>query len=230
MVLRFALIPVAVLVIWMLFNDRRNPEPISQLAKAFFLGVAIALPILFVELFLDQINPFSIGGVYYAAYDTYVIAGFTEETFKLLGVLLFFYGSVHFNEKMDGIVYCAMVSLGFAAIENVLYLANSPSLQNLYSLAIARGIFSVPAHCIFSIFMGFFVAKSKYSKSFLGKVFYILFAWVLAIFLHGTYNFIIMTAGEFADLILAGYVACTFLIGVLMIRSYRKDSARKISF
>lgn len=227
MVFKFALIPVAVLFFWMLFNDRENPEPFWQIIKALLVGVAIAFPVVFIEIYLSQINPFAVGGVQYAAYDTYIVAGLTEETFKLLGVLLFFVASRHFNEKMDGIVYCALVSLGFAAIENVLYLANALNMQELYSMAVMRGIFSVPAHCIFAVIMGFFLSKSVYAKTFGGQAIFLFLAWGSAVLAHGTYNFIITILHENAMLVLAGFMLILFILALVCIRAYRKEAKRQ---
>ena len=92
-----------------------------------------------------------------AAYDSFVVAAFTEEAFKYLVFLIFIWRNKHFNERFDGIVYATFISMGFAAVENVLYIIGSG-----LGTGILRAFTAIPAHAIFGITMGYFLARAKF--------------------------------------------------------------------
>ena len=66
----------------------------------------------------------------------------------------------YFDEKMDGIVYAVCVSLGFAALENIMYLFSNA--ESYLSVGIARAIFAVPGHFCFGILMGYYYSFAKF--------------------------------------------------------------------
>lgn len=66
----------------------------------------------------------------------------------------------YFDEKMDGIVYAVCVSLGFAALENIMYLFSN--VETFLSVGIARAIFAVPGHFCFGILMGYYYSFAKF--------------------------------------------------------------------
>lgn len=93
----------------------------------------------------------------------------------------------YFDEKMDGIVYAVFVSLGFAAVENILYLFNN--YESFISVGISRAIFSVPGHFCFGILMGYYYSLAKfYPKGPQINKILILIAPIIA---HGIYNSIL---------------------------------------
>ena len=86
-----------------------------------------------------------------------------------------------FNEPFDGIVYAVMVSMGFAAVENVMYV-----LQGGVDVALIRAFSAVPAHATFGIIMGYFMGKAKFSND---RVIWNIVGLLSAIVLHGAYDF-----------------------------------------
>ena len=89
--------------------------------------------------------------------------------------------SKEYNEPFDGIVYAVMVSMGFAALENVLYV-----FQYGISTGITRAFTAVPAHATFAILMGFFMGKAKFSKN---RFVFNLMGLFCATLFHGAYDF-----------------------------------------
>ncbi|NQU84280.1 MAG: PrsW family intramembrane metalloprotease [Mariniphaga sp.] len=180
-----ALAPVIVIAAYIYYRDKYEKEPLGLLAKALFAGAFIVIPILFLEQFLSIFLP-NFTGLSGAAYNAFVIAAFSEELFKFVALLLLFWKSKHFNEKFDGIVYATFISLGFAGVENVLYV-----LDGGLSTGLMRALTAVPAHAIFGITMGFYVGLAKFyqkeKKSYLWK------AILIPILLHGFYDFILMS-------------------------------------
>ena len=71
------------------------------------------------------------------------------------------------------IKYCIFVSLGFAALENILYVVNFGT-----GVSIGRAIFAIPGHTTFGVFMGYYLSRAKHCKlkgNWFGKFFFMLF-------------------------------------------------------
>ena len=111
-----------------------------------------------------------------------------------------------FNEPFDGIVYAVMVSMGFAALENIFYV-----FQFGYTTGILRAFTAVPAHATFGILMGFFMGKAKFSPS---KIKNNLLGLGVATIFHGAYDFFLfinfipgIATGAFISLIVGIFLA-----------------------
>lgn len=176
--------PVFIIALYIYFRDKYEKEPLLLLAKALMLGMLTVIPIIFIERLLMGLMP-AMGKIGEAAYQAFVVAGGTEEVFKYLALYLLIWKSPSFNEQFDGIVYAVFVSLGFAAVENVMYVMSS-GLET----AALRAITAVPAHAIFGITMGYFFGIAKRYQE-LRKVYMRRALWV-PILLHGIYDFILM--------------------------------------
>ena len=118
-----AVAPAITLVLFIYFFDKHDKEPISLLLKVFLFGALAVVPIVYVEDLLMTFNIFP--GLASAFYVSFIVAGFTEEFFKRLVVMKIAFKNQHYSEKLDGIVYSVMASLGFATVENIMYVAIS---------------------------------------------------------------------------------------------------------
>jgi len=157
------------------------------LGKVFLFGMLSSIPILIIEMFLVRFNVFA--GFLGILFQSFIIAGLTEEFMKRMVVMKIAYRHPAFNEKMDGIIYCAFAALGFAAVENIMYLTSY--FQDTPSVAIYRAVFSVPGHMLFAITMGYYLALSKYAESpGLSKKYY-KNSLLYPVLLHGTFNTIL---------------------------------------
>lgn len=186
-IVSLALIPVIVLVIFLLAVDRHDREPMRLLGKVFLLGMLSSIPILAIEMILVNFNVFV--GILGIIFQSFIVAGLTEEFMKRMVVMKTAYRHPAFNEKMDGIIYCAFAALGFAAVENIMYLFSY--FQDSPSVALYRAIFSVPGHMLFAITMGYYLALSKYAESpGLSRKFYSR-SLIYPVLLHGTFNTIL---------------------------------------
>lgn len=175
------------------------------LARALALGMFTVIPILFVGRFLMAIFP-PMDQVGAAAYQAFVVAGTTEELFKFLALYLLIWKSPHFNEQFDGIVYAVFVSLGFAAVENVMYV-----MDGGFETAALRAITAVPAHAIFGITMGYFFGIAKRYQE-LRKVYLRRALWI-PILLHGLYDFILMVGIPWLLALFIPYVIYLYIAG-----------------
>lgn len=186
-ILSLAIIPVIILLIFLLAVDRHEREPLRLLGKVFLFGMLSSIPILIIESILLRFNIFT--GFLGIIFQSFIVASLTEEYMKRRVVLKIAYRHQAFNEKMDGIMYCAFAALGFAAVENLMYLASY--FQETPYVALYRAIFSVPGHMLFAVTMGYYLALSKYSTTPELSRRYYQNSLVYPVLLHGTFNTIL---------------------------------------
>lgn len=214
-----ALAPVIFVLIFIYFMDKYEKEPIRLLLSNFFLGAIVSIIIttllyVIIEIPLPLHNRTSIFEQFIKAF---FVVGLTEEFSKY--VIVRYYAQPHreFNEPFDGIVYCVMVSMGFAATENILYV-----FQGGYETAVLRAFTAVPAHATFGILMGYYVGKAKFGKN---RILLNLTGLFLAAAFHGAYDFFLFI--DFIEGIWVGAFISLF-IGILLarraIRQHQRDS------
>lgn len=158
------LLVAAVLPIFLLcfFVYKKDPhhEPGKLLAKIFALGFFSAIPILVVELVLGHFFPTDgISNFILLFVNVFVSVALVEEGFKWMVAVFIGYKNKEFDEIYDIIVYSVFASLGFACIENILYV-----FSNGFGNAILRALLSVPGHMCFGIIMGYFLAQAKVGR------------------------------------------------------------------
>lgn len=152
-----ALAPVAVLLWQILRRDAANPEPPRMLAKAFFYGM-ISTAVTFVLLpFTEALGDLIVlndTALSVAFKQAFFSAALPEEGAKLLMLWLLLRNNPYFDERFDGIVYAVCVGMGFAAVENVLYLFSN--YDSWLSVGIVRALFAVPGHFFDAVIMGYY--------------------------------------------------------------------------
>jgi RsiW-degrading membrane proteinase PrsW (M82 family) len=187
-ILALALGPVAALLFFVWAKDRYERDPFKYLLLTLGAGVISAIPVVIVEMLWIftsyDISALTIGEL---SFMTFVEIGLTEEFFKALAFFIPVYWSKHFNEPYDGILYGVAAALGFAGIENVMYV-----LMGGAPTAFLRAITAVPAHAMFGLFIGYFAGRAKFTRHKWAKPFLILTGFVIAVFLHGLYDLIAM--------------------------------------
>ncbi len=180
-----ALIGMSIVRRW----DRKRPEPMSTLTRVAVFGALVAIPVIIVQGIITAIGPVS-PGYWHSFYTSFLVAGLVEESGKLAVIYRFAWHKPEFDERMDGLVYGAWAGLGFALLENIGYLANSENLPALIVTFIVRALMSVPAHAIFTGLMGYYAAQRRFDNKGPG----IKGGLLLAIILHGTFNFGLFSA------------------------------------
>jgi protease PrsW len=179
----FALAPVFIVIIYIYVKDKYEKESKRILAYTFLLGAVVSIVITtilykFFDLFLPIPDDYSVWQQFVKAF---FIVATVEEFSKYVIVRYYNQPRKGFNEPFDGIIYAVMVSMGFAAVENLLYV-----FQGGLQVALLRAFTAIPAHAIFAILMGYFMGKAKFSKN---KVKWNLIGLSLAILFHGAYDF-----------------------------------------
>jgi RsiW-degrading membrane proteinase PrsW (M82 family) len=178
--------PIAIILFYIYYRDKYEKEPLSLLGKGLIAGMIITLPVIFAEKMISSFHPYLFTGkIGYAFGDAFLVAALCEEAFKLLAVYILVWKNPNFNERFDGIVYAVFVSLGFALVENIMYV-----FSNGMSTGVARAFTAVPAHAMFGIMMGYYLGLAKFSKSRRLPLF--LMAFFIPFLIHGIYDFILM--------------------------------------
>lgn len=179
-ILSAGIAPGLALLSYFYLKDYYQTEPLSVVLKTFIYGVCLVLPLSFIQYILQSEH------ILTSNFSTaFVWAALLEEFFKWFILMVAIYQHIAFDEPYDGIVYGAAVSLGYATMENILYL-----ISNGVEYAFTRAILPVSSHALFGVIMGFYLGKAKFTP---GKSkFYLLHAFIVPTVLHGVYDFILL--------------------------------------
>lgn len=233
-ILLLGFLPAIVLFAFIYFKDRSQPEPAGKLLKSFFFGVLSILLSLTISRVISLVFP---GEANYdtmagAAYDAFGMAAIPEEAAKLIMLLLVLRNNRYFDEKLDGIVYSVCVTLGFAAVENVMYICGSGS--DFMSTAIFRALLSVPTHFLCGVIMGYFVSLAKFYPVFRTRN--MILAFVIPMLAHGLYDWLLMYgsgggASIFGVLFISLLALCYYMwkVSLRFIRAHMTRDAADMS-
>ncbi len=173
--------------------DSLKPEPYANLKQVFIYGMLFAFPVAIVETILK--NFFEMLGIksilILNLINAFFIAALCEEYGKMKIVLNKVYKDAAFDEHVDGIVYSVMASMGFALVENILYILPS---KDAITVGILRALTAVPMHAIATGIMGYYIGLSIFQKSFKMREMYVLKGLLASIFIHGIYDFAAFTS------------------------------------
>lgn len=227
-----ALLPAIVLCVYVYIKDRVEKEPVSLLLKLLLFGALACFPAAGIESVLEGvINAFFSKSVMamgvmqgsliyqYNFFKYFIGVALVEEAVKFLVLVLVTRKNKEFNSLFDGMIYSIFVSLGFAALENLMYVMS-------YGLgtAIMRAVLSVPGHMFFGVMMGYHYSMwhitdkaaqveqslkadgiiSSYKKSF-SSTKSIVMCLLIPILAHGFYDFCCVM-GDAWFVILIGFV------------------------
>lgn len=181
LLLSAAIAPGLALLSYFYLRNQMDTEPRRTLLQAFIYGAIITFPILFIQFVLKEEQTFS--NVFFS---NVIFTSSFEEFFKWLVIFAVILNHVEFDDPYDGVLYGVAVSLGFATVENVIYLLSFGIEQ-----AFIRAFLPVSSHALFGVVMGYYYGKGKFSTENIQKR-YILLALLAPVVLHITYNSILM--------------------------------------
>lgn len=195
--------PVITIIIYIYIKDKFEKEPKLLLLYNFLFGAIASILISSILYFLYDIllpHPDRLN-VFHQFLKAFFMVGLVEEFSKYIIVRYYAQPKKAFNEPFDGIIYAVMVSMGFAFVENLLYIFDG-GIQ----VALIRAITAIPAHAVFAIIMGYFMGIAKFSNH---KIKWNLIGLGLAIIFHGAYDFFLfinfipgISLGAFISLII----------------------------
>jgi RsiW-degrading membrane proteinase PrsW (M82 family) len=206
--LLLALAPELAIMIFIYWKDKLDPEPRRLLIWAFFLGCLSTIPAIILTLVLSSVLKAEIS---HSMSVTFTYAFFAVALAEEFSKFIFLRGSLfrkpEFDEPYDGITYSVMIGMGFATLENLIYVFNS---DNGYAVGWLRAFTAVPAHATFAVAMGYFTGLAKFNRE--KRLMYLVYGLSLAVFMHGLYDFLLMqknfpqiAAGAFVSVIISVY-------------------------
>jgi RsiW-degrading membrane proteinase PrsW (M82 family) len=188
----FSVVPALAIAAYIWHGDVTRREPLGTLVATFVLAVLFAS-------FAAVINS-ALGG---SIDDSslllipffFLVVGPVEETVKLLAVRLHAFRTPHFDSVLDGAVYGAVAGLGFATIENVVYVtqgaANAATnaavtpLEGAFQSAASR-TFAGPGHVLYSAIAGYYLGLAKFNRDHAGPI--VIKGLLIAAVIHASYN------------------------------------------
>ena len=186
-----ALLPVFLILRYVYLLDKNEREPLGFVLKVVVWGAIFSIPCAGVERFMISL----IGSFYdpatinFAWIENTVGVALVEELSKWLVLMLIVWKNQNFDYRYDGIVYAVSASLGFAALENILYVVSYGT-----GVSIGRAIFAIPGHATFGVFMGYFLSRAKtfwIDDKRIRMTICKLLALALPMLIHGCYDFLL---------------------------------------
>ena len=219
-----SVLPAALLIIFIYRQDKYQKEPFKSLFKAFFGGM---LSVVF-TIVTVRIIDYTIGLIPYlnqtVFYDSFITAGIPEELCKFLVFMIFIWNDKNFDEYFDGIVYASFISLGFATVENIMYV-----MPGGIGTGIVRALISVPAHFLFGVILGYFLSLAKFNSDKKGR--YIIIGLLIAMAAHGLFDWLLMFSdrmgGALSALIYTFFIAGDVMLwrlGIRLIKKHQNNS------
>ena len=221
-ILAAALLPAIILMVYVYKHDKIEKEPFRLLLVLFMFGALSCIPAGLLEDFfcgvLDSMN-IQDTQTYYIIM-CFGIVACSEEGLKLFFLKRKTWKCPDFNYTFDGLLYSVCVSLGFAGLENIMYV-----LDYGFGVVISRGLLSVPGHCTFAIFMGLFYSRAKFYSAYGNKIragVNKLLSFVVPVLLHGYYDYCLMMP---SDTLIYCFFVFVVIVDIISFRAVKKQSS-----
>jgi RsiW-degrading membrane proteinase PrsW (M82 family) len=202
--------------LWFWLKEEENPEPKALLTCIFVMGMIAVILVLPIEKFIQtHINSYVPQTVLWAA---------AEELLKFLAVACILYHSESINQPIDWPIYLITAALGFAALENALFLVKPLGLnQATVSLLTGelRFLGSTLLHTISSGLIGIAMGLSFYMRRY-AKTFFLVTSFIVAVALHSAFNFFIMRNGGDDFLKVLAFLWVATIIVMLLFEKVRR--------
>jgi len=202
-----AALPAVALLVLFYRADRARPEPVGLIGRSVLYGFIATIPAIALEFVVD-LPAALLPGFLGIAWTSFVTAAMVEEGVKYFFLKRYLLRNNAFDEVMDGIVYAACVSLGFAFAENLMY-----GLDGGWVL-VFRAFTAVPMHAAATGVMGFWLGVSKRAEDAAGAASARRKGFASAVAIHGFYDFFL-----FAGSPLAIGAIITLFVSVRVLRS-----------
>ena len=217
-----AVLPAAFLLYRVYKMDNIEKEPWSILRKLLLWGALSGIPAALVESLLTGVvqNLLQEGTLLYNFVFGFIVAALVEESFKFFFLYKFTFKNPAFNYRFDGVVYAVFVSMGFAILENVLYV-----FQGGLGVALSRALLALPLHAACGVYMGIAYGQQKvnslYKSASFGSV--ARACLPVPILIHGFYDSCAFSAENYPIFLLV-FVVFVILVFILTLRQLKKAS------
>jgi len=191
--LQYILMGFAPGLFWLWYFRRKDdlePEPRLMLLKVFILGCLSALLVIFFRPWYEGLIP-DAPEWQRLFFDAFVVTSLFEELAKLLAFLIGAYFCLELDEPLDGIIYGIAAALGFASVENILYLIQ----LDQPSVVVLRAFTATLGHVAFTGSIGFFFGLAKFSRP-ARRPLLMVTGVLVGVLFHGSYDiFLFMDSG-----------------------------------
>jgi len=221
-----SILPVIILLWYFEKQDKGKKEPLSLKWKIFKWGIMATIFAAIIEVGIDMaiIGFFAETSWAYIFLTSFVTAAVTEEALKLWVVKEHASGKTEFDEIMDGISYTIIASLGFAALENILYV-----IQGGFLVGVLRASLSVPAHALFSGVMGYYIGKAHFTADKSRSKKLLLKGFLLGVLYHGLFNFFLFTGTMLVFLVIPLIAVMGLHLKILIKQARFEDKVDKLA-
>ena len=220
-----ALVPAAFLMVQVYRLDRIEKEPAGLLLKLVLFGALSGLAAGAIEGALTRVLDVTLGGgMLRLMLENFLAVALVEEACKRWVVLKFAWNHPAFDYRFDAVVYCVFSALGFAALENILYVA-----EYGFAVAVSRALLSVPGHCFFAVYMGIYLGQAKMAERAMQRYYielpdetpgqYLRASLLVPTLLHGFWDFSLSVGGWLMTVLFYLFVLAFFI-----------DAYRKLRF
>jgi len=217
-----AVAPALICGVYMYIRDKYEHEPLRLLFAGLLAGALITFPIMRTSGFIAGFTPV-LGQMGEAVFTSFAVAGFTEEAFKFAALYFLIWRNRNLNEPVDGIVYAVFISLGFAMVENVLYVFH-PQMGG-FETAFMRALVSVPSHGFFGVIMGYFFALAKFEPE--RRTRHMIMAFLAPWIVHGIYNSLLLSGQAWLMVAFVPFLVVFWLDGLRKIKRHLSASPFK---
>ncbi len=177
-----------ILIAYLVYRrDRHEREPHALLAACFIAGMVSIVPPVAIQLGIERLGFQKSLNVFTIFVHAFFVVALSEELSKYMVLRYLAWNKRDFNEPFDGITYSVMIAMGFATLENLLYVFDN-RIGDPVNIALRRMFTAVPAHAANAVFMGYFMGLAKFARDRTALMFTALMSAVVA---HGLYDFFI---------------------------------------
>lgn len=208
-----------------------NKKNFKFLALLFFCGFISTLIVIISSLILSNFFPFILylEGMTFIELILYcfIFVAFIEEISKWIFSYKLSYNSRHFLKLYDVVVYSVFVALGFACIENIIYV-----FQRGILIGVFRAFTAVPLHACCGVIMGYYLGLSKYYNLYNNKRLMkknLILSFLIPILVHGFYDFCIFANKNITFIIVIIFVVILYKKSLKLIKCV-SSIRRKIKY
>lgn len=200
-------------LLWLWFwlkEDNLHPEPKTLVAFSFLAGMIVVIVAVTLEKYVASI--ITVTEYRYIAWAT------IEELAKFLAVALIAFRSANMDEPIDAMIYCITVALGFAALENALFIFSPLDAGDVTKSIVTgnmRFIGATLVHVVSSASIGFMMGISFYKTKKI-KALALIFGVILAVVLHAGFNLSIINETVTNTLKVFGWVWVAVVILIIL--------------
>ncbi|SDH08515.1 Membrane proteinase PrsW, cleaves anti-sigma factor RsiW, M82 family [Alteribacillus persepolensis] len=181
-----AIAPAVALLSYFYLKNKYDTSILFEVVRTFIIGALLVFPILVLEYALEVERVFSSDWQH-----VLVASAFLEEFFKWFLLFYTVYKFVPFSSRYDGVLYGAAISLGFASVENVLYLMAAG-----IDYAVGRALLPVSSHALFGVLMGYYIGCAQWTVEKSMRICWMVLSLAVPIVLHSVYDLILLAVHE----------------------------------